>query len=124
MNSVKIYRLTLIGIVRENKAKHIAEHAEALKDYLAAVLKLSEENLRYAQTGDIEQFAKIKTMPPRPMSYEDNYRRAERMLELSIDDVIEVEEDIFNQLVLDEWSWKHSFSTSNTLYKTLAGSSI
>ena len=31
----------------------------------------------------------------------------------------ELEEDIFNQLVLDEWSWKNSFTATSALYKTI-----
>jgi hypothetical protein len=41
------------------------------------------------------------------------------MLELSVEDTIELEEDVFNQLVLDEWTWKNAFVASNSLYKTL-----
>ena len=40
------------------------------------------------------------------------------MLELSVEDIIEVEEDVFNQLVLDEWQWKRSFTASAMSYKT------
>ena len=54
-----------------------------------------------------------------PQSYEAEYTRAMRMLELSVDDTIEVEQDVFNQLVLDEWHWKMSFTASNTMYKSL-----
>jgi hypothetical protein len=41
------------------------------------------------------------------------------MLELSVEKEIEVEEDVFNQLVLDEWHWKNQFIASASLYKTL-----
>ena len=41
------------------------------------------------------------------------------MLELSVEDTIELEDDIFNQLVLDEWTWKHQFVASASLYKSL-----
>jgi len=46
------------------------------------------------------------------------------MLELSVEDIIEVEEEIFNQLVLDEWQWKHQFSTSNAMYKSVISGSM
>ena len=118
MNAIKMKRLELLSIVLSNKEKHIAEFKEAIKDYKLLVIQTAELNLALAKTNDLEDFKKIKSLPHAPISYEDSYRRAIRMLELSIEDVIEVEEDVFNQLVLDEWSWKHSFAASNATYKS------
>lgn len=118
MRSVKINKTELLDIVRKNKEKHAADYAESVEDYKAAALKVTQTNLKLAKSGDVEQIAKIKGMPQKPVSYDDAYNRAIRMLELSVEDVIEVEEDIFNQLVLDEWDWKHQFVASASLYKT------
>ena len=119
MNAVKINRIELLNIVRANKETHIKDAKEAVEDYKKAVLKLTKENLELAETGDLVSIAKFRGMPTKPMSYETAYTRAIRMLELSVDEVIEVVEDVFNQLVLDEWSWKNSFTASNSLYKTI-----
>lgn len=118
MNAIKMNRAGLLDIVRANKLKHIAEYIEAVADYKALVLQIAVANAKLAKTADLEEFKKIKPTPHPPQSYEDSYTRAIRMLELSIDDIIEVEEDVFNQLVLDEWNWKHSFTVSNSMYKT------
>ena len=118
MNAIKMKRLELLSIVLSNKEKHISEFIEAIKDYKALVIQTAELNLALAKTNNLEDFKKIKSLPHAPISYEDSYRRAIRMLELSVEDIIEVEEDVFNQLVLDEWSWKHSFSASNATYKS------
>jgi hypothetical protein len=117
MNAIKMNRVELLVIVRENMAKHVAEYLEAVEDYKKLVLQLATANLKMAKTQELAEFAKIKAVPSKPNSYEASYKRAVRMLELSIEDVIEIEEDVFNQLVLDEWSWKNSFITSNSLYK-------
>lgn len=117
MNSIKMNRLQLLDIVRENKIKHVAEYLEAVEDYKKLVLEISQGNSKIAKTSDLEKFKKMKAIPTAPTSYESDYARAIRMLELSIEDTIEVEEDIFNQLVLDEWSWKRSFTASNATYK-------
>ena len=82
-------------------------------------MKLAKEHVALAKTADLDMIAKIRAMPGRPISYEDSYTRAIRMLELSIEEVIEVEEDIFNQLVLDEWQWKHAFTATGALYKSI-----
>lgn len=118
MRSVKIDKQELLKIVRENKEKHVKEYAESVNDYKAAVIKIAIENLEVAQLGIFEKMQKLQSFPPVPASYEDNYARAIRMLELSVEDVIELEDEIFNQLVLDEWHWKHGFMATSALYKS------
>lgn len=119
MKTTKIEKVALMTIVKENLAKHINEFDEAVVDYKAAVLKLSKNNLKLATTGDLKKIGKIESIPSEPRSYESEYNRAIRKLELSVDTVIEVDELTFNQLVLDEWTWKNLFSTSNAIYKTM-----
>ena len=122
MHSVKVDRLELLEIVRANKEKHIKEFTESVKDYKLAVLKVTKENYDLAKSKNLDKIEEIKSIPHRPNSYETNYTRAIRMLELSVEDTIDVEQDVFNQLVLDEWDWKHSFLAASTMYKTLSGS--
>lgn len=119
MNSVKMDRKQLLGIVKENLEKHLTAYAEAVEDYKAGALKISTANLKIAKTGDIEKFNQIKALPQAPRSYEKEYNRAIRMFELSVEDVIDIEQDVFNQLVLDEWSWKNQFVAAGALYKSL-----
>lgn len=118
MNSVKMNRLQLLGIVKENREKHIVEYAESVEDYKKAVLKITAANHKAAKTGDLSKF-NFRNLPAKPTSYEDNYTKAIRMLELSVEEVIEVEEHIFNQLVLDEWGWKQQFIAASTSYKSV-----
>lgn len=119
MNAIKMKRLELLEIVRKNKTEHVRLYAESVEDYKQAVLKIETANMKLAKTGDLEKFKQIRPIPAAPVSYADSYHRAERMLELSVDDVIDIEEDVFNQLVLDEWSWKRGFVGASTLYKSI-----
>ncbi len=118
MDSVKIKRLELLDIVRENKLKHVAAYEDSVNEYKKLVLQIASSNYKIAKTGDLESFKKIKAHPVSPVSYEDSYLRAIRMLELSVEDVIELSSDLFNQLVLDEWSWKRNFIASTMSYKS------
>ena len=120
MRSVKLNKNELLTIVRQNKDKHVLQYEESVVDFRTAVIKITTENSKLAKSGSLDKIAKIKTIPSKPVSYEDNYNRAIRMLELSVEETIELEEDIFNQLVLDEWQWKHQFSTSAALYKSFS----
>jgi len=121
MNSIKMKRTELLEIVRENKLKHVAAYEEAVVDYKTLVLQIATANHKLAKTGSMESFKKIKAHPAAPTSYEDSYQRAIRMLELSVEDIIEVEEDVFNQLVLDEWGWKRGFVATTMSYKAGVG---
>jgi len=119
MNSVKMNRKELLKIVKENQKKHVAQYEESVVDYKVAVVKLAKANLKLANTGDLAEIRKMKNRIDAPQSYEDNYTRAIRMLELSVEDVIEIEEHIFNQLVLDEWGWKQQFTAMSAMYKSV-----
>ena len=119
MKTVKIKREELLAVVRENKEKHIVEFNESVEDFKKAVVVITKNNLKLVNTGDLNNIAKVKNLPSVPSSYEQSYTRAIRMLELSIDDVIELDDTTFNQLVLDEWNWKSNFQLSGSLYKSL-----
>jgi hypothetical protein len=118
MNAIKMNRKELLEIVRANKLTHVAQYTESVEDYKKLVLQIAAANVKLAKSGDLDKFKKIKAHPSMPVSYEDAYQRAVRMLELSVDEIIEVEEDVFNQLVLDEWHWKKSFVAASAMYKT------
>lgn len=122
MNAIKMKRLELLDIVRANKEKHVKEFVEAVEDYKKLVVKVAEQNLEISKTDATQKY--FKSWPATPTSYEDSYKRAIRMLELSIEDVIEVEEDVFNQLVLDEWGWKNQFTASTVSYKAGLGGQL
>lgn len=118
MESVKLNKKELLKIVLENKKKHVEEFKEAVKDFKGAAVKITQENLRLAKTGNLEKIKEIKSIPSLPVSHENDYSRAIRMLELSVEETIQLEQQIFNQLVLDEWQWKNQFSVANAMYKS------
>lgn len=119
MDSIKMNRKELLKIVKDNQVKHIAEYNEAVEDFKVLATKIAKANVKLATSGDLDQIGKIKAIPSAPRSYEKEYGRAIRMLELSVDDVIEIEEHTFYQLVLDEWAWKQQFVAMSASYKGL-----
>lgn len=119
MRSVKIDKKKLLAIVRENKEKHINDYNESVEDFKALAVKITNANLELVNTGDLAKISRVKSIPQAPVSHEKEYERAIRMLELSVEKEIEVAEDIFNQLVLDEWAWKNQFIASASLYKSM-----
>lgn len=121
MRSVRLEKDKLLEIVKQNKIKHISDYEEAVIDFKEAVLKIAKDNLELAITTEISKIKKMKTVPVIPATYEESYNKALRMLELSVDSVIELEEEIFNQLVLDDWEWKRAFNFVNASYKSFKG---
>ena len=119
MRNVKLNKTELLDIVRKNKEKHVADYKESVQDYCDAALKIAQANLKLAKTGEMSKISDMQDMPHEPSSYEASYSRAIRMLELSVEEIIELDETTFNQLVLDEWSWKSSFTQTSTLYKSI-----
>lgn len=120
MHAIKMNRIELLAIVQANCLTHAAAFTEAVDDYKKLVLQVTAFNNKLAKTADLAEFKKMKVLPSAPQTYESSYKRSIRMLELSVEDIIEVEEDVFNQLVLDEWDWKRQFTASNMLYKSSA----
>lgn len=119
MRNVKLNKKELLDILHQNREKHLADYETAVADFKAAVLKVAQANLKLAKTGSLERIAQIQHIPAAPSSFAGSYARAIRMLELSVDEVIELDELTFNQLVLDEWQWKQGFMAASALYKSL-----
>lgn len=127
MNAIKMNREELLKIVRANKEKHEAAFIESVADHAVAMIVIAEKNkkvalanLKLVKAGKHEKLASTTGWLQAPKSFAPEYARAIRMLELSVDEVIEVEEDVFNQLVLDEWSWKQNFVGTQALYKSFS----
>lgn len=127
MKTVKVGRDELLTTVRLNFEKHKADYNEAVDDYKVLVVKLAKDNAKIAKVNvkmanafrikDIKHFSNV---PSAPVHYSKEYERAIKMLEMSVESEIDLEEEIFNQLVMDEWSWKHHFVGANMSTKALA----
>ncbi len=115
MKTVKVNKLALLHTVKENLEKHTAEYNEAVKDYLVAVENIAKENHLEAIKQQLD--SKYKSFPAVPTSYVQNYEKAIKMLEYSVEDELIIDDTTFNQLVLDEWSWKGNFSSLVSSYK-------
>lgn len=114
MQTVKIERNKLLGIIQENLTTHVAEYKEAMIGYRMTVRDRLEKALAKAAEGEINR--NIFHDLPEPENHENDYKRVIRMLELSADEIIELEEHDFNSYVLDEWMWTARTKLSNSFY--------
>lgn len=113
MNAIKVKKSELLDKLKANRANHSDQFEKAAVGYRKRVIEVLESRLDDARKGKLPV---LVFNLPLPVDQTKAYDRAIGMLELSVDDVIELEEHDYQQYVLDEWTWSQSASTSNAFY--------
>jgi len=115
MRIVRLKRIELLKKVKVNRANHRAVFEKALEGYRKAVIKELEKMLEEAKKGLRIRRA---VMLVEPIDQRREYDRIIKMLEMSMDDIVELDEKEFSQYVMDDWSWKaHFLETTNPYTK-------
>lgn len=114
---VKVNKAKLLETLRGNLTKHVSTHTEALETWkqkaAAHVATLSDRILK----GEIRDISNaVSIVNDRPVSYAPSYEKVIKMLEYSVDDIIELESEDFDRYVGDNWEWKQSFLLNSTKY--------
>jgi len=111
--TVDIPRETLVDKLRRNREKHKQDYQTALEGFRQSVIEDLEAKLEKARDGkDVE-----RNMPNiKPESHLEEYDEAIEMYTMTVEQIIKLPQSDFRQLVRDNWSWKQSWSTSNTGY--------
>jgi len=115
MKSVNVDKNEILGILKENLTKHIADYDKAMIGYAEDVKAAIVTAMEYVEKGDLEVsglFTSLET----PSSYAKQYEDVIGMLEMARDETIEVSTDEYRQFVLDEWQWKHHFLSNTQKY--------
>lgn len=117
---IKVKAGDLLHQVRANRTKHEIDYLDATAGYWNKY----EDRLKEA-LAQIALMKKPEDKGPdnplhgllRPQSHLDDYDLAISMLEqVEEDSDIELGSDQYKQLWLDEWDWKHHFSSTNSMY--------
>lgn len=118
MNNVKVKKGELLGALETNLEKHQADVSEALAarreemaEYFKGAIVRLETNQEY-QPRELIKF-------PMPKDNSDDYKRAICMVRMTVDEVIELTEDQFDKLVMDNWHWKQELLNTTSLYGKL-----
>lgn len=109
MKKVRVNKDELLGILVENRKKHKNEYKESIKAYRVKAADLLNKELQKIISG--KKFD-LNFDLTKPQCHEKDYDLAIKMVEMSVDDILELEQYEFNQLVNDEWNWKSSFRVS------------
>ncbi len=121
MNDITVEKTKLIEALRKNREAHRKIFLEAQDGYRAAAIAEFEKRLRAMRDG--KKFS-VTVHLVAPMDQTKDYDRAIAMLEMSENAMIELSELDFRCYVMDEWSWKHQFNTSNRGYSLSLASSL
>lgn len=110
MRNVRIEKNKLQEAVQKNRDAHRGEFEKACEDYKGACVHYLEKQIEQVKAGVIvEQYMRI----PQPEDHTEDYDRILRMLEMSEDEIIELNEPEFAQYVMDDWGWKGNFYASS-----------
>lgn len=113
MNQVKIKRQDLLTRIKENRNKHRELFLKAQEGYRELFIAELDRMLKDARDG--KQIRRSVTIPE-PQDHTDDYDRVIDMLELSVDEVIEIQSHEFDMYMRDKWQWKQMADFTNTAY--------
>lgn len=119
MKNVKVRKEELLATLKKNLSEHREIFEEAVEGYrremiahLERLIKDIRDGKRVSHTISLAQ----------PMDQSKEYLRAIKMCEMSVDDVIELDERSFACFVMDDWQWMGQFLAANTRYSGKATS--
>lgn len=113
MEKVKVKRLTLLSKLTDNRKVHAEEFEKALGAYRDVAISRLTDMLTVAKNGGA---IATRTDLVEPVSKVAEYDRAIAMLDMSVEDNIDLTQDEFDCLVLDNWKWKSMATYANKLY--------
>lgn len=113
MNSVKVKRSELLTRIKANRDAHRDLFLKAQEGYREAMIEELDRMLKDAQSG--KPIRRSVSMME-PQDHTKDYDRVIDMLEMSQDDIVEIQEHEFDQYVRDNWAWKALADSTNAMY--------
>ena len=113
MDTVKVKREELLSKVVANRANHRQTFEDGQEVYREQVIAELDQMLEDARRG---RKVKRAISLPEPEDHTRDYDRVISMLEMSVDPVIELDEEDFERYVMDQWEWNASFQRSTAAY--------
>ena len=113
VNAVKVRRADLLTTVKKNREAHRQTYDRAMAGYRKAAIKTLTSMLSDAKSGgEIRSSIELEA----PISQLREYDRAIRSLEMSVDNLISLNDTEFKNYVMDDWSWTDHVASTNAMY--------
>lgn len=113
MRKVTVLKSELAEKLRENRANHRQAFEEAVEGYRKKVTEELERHIGRVKNGSPYR---VYVVFPQPEDHTADYDRALKMLEMHQGDTVEIAQQEFAQIVMDDWDWKDAFLTTNASY--------
>jgi hypothetical protein len=113
METIKVARQKLLDKLTSNRERHIADYNAALRGYQKSAL-LELDRGRGKLEEDPSYRVLLTEIPPQ--NHAEDYGRAIRMLEWSVDELVPISHDDFARFVDDDWDWRAGWTLSNAKY--------
>jgi len=117
MRTVNIKKSDLVEVVTENRNAHRDLYEKAFHGYREECVKNLNLALDAINRGERIQ---IRIYDVCPKDHTDDYDTVLNMLGLSVDEVIELTHQDFQQYVEDNWNWQEDWKASNSKYYSKA----
>lgn len=117
MNTVKVKVSELRTTIEANLAKHQEIVTEAFERYREMAVAELDAMIADAKAG--KRIRRSLTLIE-PVDQSAEYKTALVKLAMCVDDVIEIDDQDFRHLVMDQWHWKGQFLAANSAYTTKA----
>lgn len=113
MNAVRVKKVELLDILRTNRAMHAHGYKAAVDGYRQTALAAADvaftrmrRRIEKLRSGEVVAMASIRFDLAPPENHTEDYDRAIKMLEMSVDEVVDLDARSFESLVNDNWAWK------------------
>ena len=116
MEKIKVKKENLLQALKKNRETHISEYNEVHDEYQKDTIKALQKVLREAKKAQKNQKIDVQVHTSAPVSQEKDYDIAIGMLEFSVDETFEINQQEYKQFVLNEWYWSDSFAYSKSMY--------
>ena len=110
--TIKVNKVKLIEQIKTNKENHIVEYEKAVIAYKEEALKQLNEQIKEVEEGSLKAKLNLVT----PVNNAENYDKIIQMFEWEVEDVVELEQNEFNEYVQDETEFAVQAKFSNTMY--------
>ncbi len=120
--TVKVARKELLKVLQQNREQHIKDYDAACNGYrVQAVQKIEAAMAELKQQlnsvkADKRTSIGAQIYLPTPVSHERSYNQIIKMMEMSVEDIVELTAGQFACFVMDNWDWRQEWETSNAPY--------
>jgi len=115
MRPVTVDRARLLEALEANRAAHLATYQEAIVAYREQMIGWHQDRIAELRAG---QKADRHADLPEPENHTADYDAAIEMLRWSVTDTMQMDDQSFTQLVLDQWAWTERWRRTTSSYSS------